>query len=121
MLCRGVRGATTVEKNDKDEILDATHELVSKVIRDNGILSKDVASVIFSMTGDLDAVFPSIAVRKFSWADVPIFCTQEMDVQDGLQRCIRLLIHWNTHKSQSEIKHVYLRRAVDLRPDLKRT
>ena len=121
MLCRGVRGATTVDLNERSEILSATEELLSLLITENGILAEDIASVIFSMTVDLNAVFPSLAARRFNWTDVPIFCTQEMDVSDGLDSCIRVLIHWNTKKTQTDIRHVYLRRAVDLRPDLKRS
>lgn len=118
MMCRGVRGATTVESNTRDEILAATRQLLALMIRQNGIDSHDVASAIFTTTIDLDAEFPALAARQMGWLDVPLLCTHEISVPGSLPRCIRVLIHWNTIHPPGEIKHVYVRDAVRLRPDL---
>jgi len=118
MLCRGVRGATTVEQNSREEILTATRQLLALIIRRNGIESADVASATFTTTHDLDAEFPALAARQLGWLEVPLLCGNEMVAAEGLPRCIRILIHWNTDKSQGEIHHVYARDAVRLRPDL---
>jgi len=117
MPCRGVRGATTVEANTSAEILEATRQLLALMIRQNGIEEKDVASVIFSMTTDLDAEFPALAARQLGWFNVALMCVHELDVPGSLRRCIRILLHWNTEKSSDEIVHVYIRDAARLRPD----
>lgn len=117
-VCRGVRGATTVVENNAREILAATRELLAMMIRLNGIEVEDVASGIFTTTQDLVAVYPATAARQLGWMSVPLLCGHEMAVPDGLPRCIRILLHWNTDRSQDEIHHVYLKEAVRLRPDL---
>ena len=117
-FCRGVRGATTVGQNSREEILAATRELLALMIRRNEIEPEDVASAIFSTTQDLDAEFPALAARQLGWLEVPLLCGNEMAAADGLPRCIRVMLHWNTDKLQSEIHHVYVREAVRLRPDL---
>jgi chorismate mutase len=118
ILCRGVRGATTVEGNDREEILSATRQMLALLIRLNHIDKLDVASAIFTTTKDLDAEFPALAARQLGWLDVPLLCGYEISVPGSLGRCIRVLIHWNTVKPQADLKHVYLRDAVKLRPDL---
>jgi len=118
MMCRGVRGATTVDSNDRDQILEATRQLLALMIRQNSIESTDVASAIFSITTDLNAEFPALAARQLGWMEVPLICTHEISVPGSLPRCIRILLHWNTEKSQEEIIHVYVRDAIRLRPDL---
>lgn len=118
MLCRGVRGATTVEHNSREELLKATRQLLALMIRQNGIAPEEVASAIFTTTSDLNAEFPALAARQLGWLDVPLLCTHEISVPGSLPRCIRILLHWNTDKSQHEIHHVYVRGATCLRPDL---
>ena len=118
MICRGVRGATTVESNSREEILTATRQLLALMIRLNDIQADDVGSAIFSITQDLDAEFPALAARQLGWLDVPLICTHEVDVPGSLPNCIRILLHWNTDKAQSEIQHVYIKGAIKLRPDL---
>jgi chorismate mutase len=118
MACRGVRGATTVERNDREEILTATRQLVALMVRRNDIDRRDVASAIFTTTPDLNAEFPAHAARQLGWLDVPLLCGHEMAIPGSLPRCIRVLVHWNTAKPQAEIQHVYIRDAVKLRPDL---
>jgi chorismate mutase len=116
--CRGIRGATTVSENSREEILAATRQLLALMVRRNGIDRKDVASAIFSTTPDLDAEFPALAARQLGWLDVPLLCGHEIAVPGSLPRCIRVLVHWNTDVPQSEIQHIYIRDAVRLRPDL---
>ncbi len=118
MWCRGVRGATTVEHNTRDEIITATRQLVALMIRLNDIQPEDVASAIFSTTADLNAEFPALAARQLGWLDVPLLCTHEMGVPGALPCCIRVLVNWNTERTQQEITHVYIKEAVKLRPDL---
>jgi len=116
--CRGVRGATTVQSNDRELILKATRQLLALMIRRNGIDSQDVASAMFTVTDDLSAEFPALAARQLGWLEVPLLCGYELSVPDSLPRCIRILLHWNSEKSQSEIQHVYIHQAKALRPDL---
>jgi len=118
MYCRGVRGATTVDANDRDQILSGTRQLLALMIRQNGIAQDDVASAIFSSTTDLNAEFPALAARQLGWLDVPLLCTHEIPVPGSLERCIRILIHWNTAKPRHEVQHIYIRNAIKLRPDL---
>ncbi|TWU46367.1 Chorismate mutase AroH [Rubripirellula tenax] len=117
-VCRGVRGATTVETDDRDLILTATRQMLGLIIRRNGIELTDIASAQFTVTNDLSAEFPALAARQLGWLEVPLLCGYEISVPGSLPRCIRILLHWNTDKPQSEIQHVYLHDAVKLRPDL---
>ncbi|HVU68883.1 MAG TPA: chorismate mutase [Ktedonobacteraceae bacterium] len=116
MYCRGIRGATTIERNDREEILSATTELLQLIIRHNDLQTEDIASAIFSLTEDLDAEFPAVAARTLGWTEVPLMCTREIPVPGSLGKCIRVLVHVNTTRSLSEIRHVYIRGAVSLRP-----
>ena len=117
MMCRGVRGATTTTENTAEAILAATRELLQRTICANNIRPEDVASAYFTTTPDLNATYPALAARQLGWYDVALLCGHEMNVPDGLPRCIRLLIHWNTTRRPEEIVHVYIRDAQNLRPD----
>ncbi len=114
---RGIRGATTVEVDEKEAIISATEELLEEVVRQNEFDPDDIASVVFTVTNDLRATFPAEAARKRGWLMVPMLCATEIPVPGSLPMCIRVLIHVNTEKRQNEIRHVYQRRAVKLRPD----
>ncbi|MEO7022109.1 MAG: chorismate mutase [Ktedonobacteraceae bacterium] len=117
MYCRGIRGATTVEHNQREEILAATTELLQLIISRNALQAEDVASVIFSLTEDLDAEFPAVAARSMpGWTEVPLMCMREIPVPGSLRKCIRVLLHVNTTRSLTEIQHVYIHGAVNLRP-----
>ena len=118
MKCRGVRGATTVDSNDREDILAATRRMIALLIRQNGIVKEDVASAIFTTTRDLDAEFPALAARQLGWIDVPLLCGHEISVPGSIGKCVRVLVHWNTDRPQNEIVHVYLNEAARLRPDL---
>ena len=117
-VCRGVRGATTVEANTREAILNSTRQLLALIIRRNGIQTKDIASAIFTVTSDLNAEFPALAARQMGWLDVPLLCGYEVEVPGSHMSCVRILLHWNTHRTQTEIHHVYIHDAIALRPDL---
>ena len=116
MATRGIRGATTVERNDREQILAATRELLEVLVRLNGLRPDDVASVWFTVTPDLDAEFPAFAAREIGWIEVPLMCGQEIPVPGAIGGCIRVLIDWNTAKTQREVRHAFLHRAGELRP-----
>ena len=116
---RGVRGATTVERDDADEILAATSELLEEKLKVNQIEDFDIiASIFFTTTPDLHATFPAEGARALGMTMVPLLCFQEIPVAGRLPMCIRVMMQVNTTKSQSEVRHVYLREARSLRPDL---
>ena len=119
-MIRGVRGATTVEHNSRREILAATRELLRAMIESNDIVEDDVASILFTATPGLNAAYPATAAREMGWTRTALMGFQEAHVIDGLDQCVRVLIHWNTEKPMDEIQHVFLRDAISLRPDLQR-
>jgi chorismate mutase len=118
MPCRGIRGATTVEDDDAEAILFATRELLTRMVQANVVELGDIASVLFTTTPDLSAAFPARAARELGWQHVPLLDAQEIPVPGSLPCCIRVLIHWNTDRDQQHVKHIYLRGAASLRPDL---
>lgn len=115
---RAFRGATQVDADDAGEILAATRELLEAIVADNALDDADVMEVLFTATPDLHAAFPAEAARELGWADVPLLCSQEMDVTGGLPRCVRVLLRAHTTRTRAEVRHVYLRGAHALRPDL---
>lgn len=119
MSIRGVRGATTVNADQPDQILAATRELLEAILDANaGMRPEDIGSAIFTVTEDLSATFPAQAARQMGWGLVPMLCAREIPVPGSLPRVIRVLVHWNTGRLQHEIVHVYLRESTRLRPDL---
>jgi chorismate mutase len=119
MRFRGVRGAVTVEANSEQAILDATHELLERMTKANEVDADDIAGVMFTVTPDLNAAFPAEASRRLpGWTNVPLMCAQEVPVPGALPRCVRVLMLVNTTKTAAEVRHVYLRGAERLRPDL---
>lgn len=115
---RGVRGAITVEADSAEEIAAASTRLLTEMLQRNQIACDDIASVLFSLTPDLRAAFPALSARQIGLNQVPMLHFCEIDVPGSLARVIRVLMHINTTLSQPEIEHVYLERAVCLRPDL---
>lgn len=118
MLVRGIRGATTVESNTREDILEAARELLDTIVQANELPHDHVASILFSTTVDLNAEFPAVAARELGWTDVALECVHEMNVPGSLPKCLRILMHVNTDKSPGEIQHIYLRGARVLRRDL---
>lgn len=121
MHIRGIRGATTAPANTADAILGATRDLLAAMVEENGVEPDEIAAVLFTCTDDLTAVFPAEAGRTLGWSEVPLITAREIDVPEALARCIRVLILWNTPRSQQEVAHVYLREAEALRPNLARS
>lgn len=116
---RGIRGAIQVASNTQDEIYLAAANLIFAIQEKNPHLQPDdIASVFFTLTPDLDAAFPALSVRRLGWSNVPMLCAQEIPVPGSLERCLRVLIHWNTTLPQEMVHHVYLGGASILRPDL---
>ncbi|BCG59915.1 chorismate mutase [Paenibacillus sp. URB8-2] len=119
MVNRGIRGATTVNRNEEQEILRETVLLLREMVERNDIIAEDICSVWITMTTDLDATFPARAIREIEgWELVPLMCSTEIPVKGSLPKCIRLMVQVNTDKSQRDIRHVYLNEAQKLRPDL---
>jgi chorismate mutase len=120
MAVRGIRGATSVEADTSADVLAATTELLQEILRANGIDAFDeIVSAIFTTTSDLTSTFPAEAARALGMNQVPLLCACEIAVRGGMPRCIRVLLHVNTDKTQREMVHVYLRDARRLRPDVK--
>lgn len=113
-----VRGAIQVDADDRDQILEATAELVTEVMTRNALTTDDVISVIFTATPDLSAEFPALAARKLGFHEVPLLCASEIDVPHALPRVIRLMAHIATDRPRSDVQHVYLRGATALRVDI---
>ncbi len=120
MWCRGVRGATTVETNSKEAILDATRELLKLLIAANDIKPENVAYALFTTTRDLNAEFPAVAARQLGWTDVALMCGHEMEVPGATRGVIRIMILLNTERGAAEIKHFYVRGAANLKAPVER-
>ena len=119
MPLRGIRGATVACQDDPETVLAATRQLLEAILAANpGLVPADLASAWFTVTGDLCSVHPAQAARQMGWAEVPLMCALEIPVPGSLERCIRVLLHWNTPLPQSAIHHIYLGQAAELRPDL---
>jgi len=119
MPVRGIRGATVVEVDQPELVFAATRDLLRAILDANPTLqTRDLASVFFTVSGDLNSAYPAQAARDMGWTHVPMLCTQDILVSGGLKRCIRVLLHWNSDLPQDSIKHVYLGAASNLRPDL---
>jgi chorismate mutase len=124
MPVRGIRGATTADRNDAEAIVEATDELLRELVRLNQLDVDEVAFAYFTTTRDLDAEFPALAARRLGWVTVPLLCGHDMDVQQpnprGVSRCIRVLLLYNTNRPQREMRHAYLRGARAIKEDLDR-
>jgi chorismate mutase len=119
MTTRGIRAAITIHEDTPDAIYEATRELLQQVSVANPTLDpKEIASIIFTVTEDINSAYPAAAARQLGWHIVPLMCAREINVPGSLPRCIRILIHWNTEIPQESIQHVYLKDAKKLRPDL---
>jgi chorismate mutase len=115
---RAVRGAIQVDADRREDILDATTELLEAVLHRNDLSPEDLISVVFTATPDLTAEFPAYAARQMGITDVPLLCAQEIDVPGSMPRVLRLLAHVETSLSRHDLRHVYLRGAAQLRTDL---
>ena len=114
---RGIRGATTVSQDEKGMIAEATRELLGRMMEENDLDEEALISVIFTSTPDLHAGFPAAAAREMGLIQTPLLSAQEVDVSGALPRCVRVLMLVETPRRKTEIRHVYLHEAVQLRPD----
>ena len=114
-VCRGIRGATIAEENTEYGIYSATRELLDGLIKANGIIEREVAAVHFTMTPDLNAVFPAAAARQAGWNSTALMGGTEIAVPGSLTKCIRILILLNTDKEPEELVNLYLRGTDTLR------
>jgi chorismate mutase len=115
---RAIRGAVQVDADERAAVLGGTAELVTEVMTRNELVPDDVISILFTTTPDLTAEFPALAARKLGFQDVPLLCASEIAVPGAMPRVVRLMMHLETSRPRSAIKHVYLRGAAALRPDV---
>ena len=114
----GIRGATTIENDNEEEIIKNTIDLLKEIISANSLNNEKVTAIFFSSTKDITAAYPAKAARHMGLTDVPLMCSQEMHVEGSLQKCIRLCLFYDGEISKKDIKHIYLNNAKQLRPDL---
>ena len=115
---RAVRGAIQLEADEREHVLASTRELVTAVLSANDLTKDDVISIVFTATPDVHSEFPAVAARELGMGDVPLMCTQELDIAGAMPLVIRLMAHVNTPRPRSEVTHIYLRGAAALRRDL---
>jgi chorismate mutase len=115
MRCRGIRGATTVDTNTREDTLAAAKELLQEMIQANGVQEEEIACIFFTTTPDVDSAFPAAAAREMGLSQVPMLCGHEMNVPGSLPMCLRILILFNTEKVAEKIVHVYIKGARELR------
>jgi chorismate mutase len=122
MPVRGIRGATTADRNEASAIVEPTLELLRELVRLNGLDPEEIAFAYFTTTPDLDAEFPALAARQLGWVDVPLLCGHDLAVRKpnprGVDRCVRVLLLYNTERRQREMRHAYLRGATAIKEDL---
>lgn len=118
MSTRAIRGATCAVENSAAAILEAASELLRAILVANALAPEHIISVLFTLTIDLDAAYPTRAARELGWTDIPLLDAQQPRIAGDLPRCIRVLIHCESPRARSEIKHIYLGDAKKLRPDI---
>jgi chorismate mutase len=115
---RAIRGAIQLDVDEREHVLSSTRELVASVLEANSLSKEDIISIMFTATPDVRSEFPAVAARELGLGDVPLMCTQELDIVGAMPMVIRLMAHVNTTLSHREISHIYLRGATALRRDL---
>lgn len=120
-MIRAIRGATTADKNTRDSIFSASKELIQEMITQNKITQDDMIDIIFTVTPDLTAVFPAAAVREMGITNIPLLDMAAPEIDSALKMCIRVMMHINSELTNNDIKHIYLKGAKVLRPDLVNT
>lgn len=115
---RALRGATTLDVDSAEQMLERVPPLVTEMLRRNDLSKDALVSVIFTATPDIHSMFPATAAREAGLGDVPLLCAQELAIDGGTARCVRVLMHITTDRSREELRHVYLEGAAGLRDDL---
>jgi chorismate mutase len=118
---RAVRGATQLDEDTREHMLDRVAELVTDVMEANGLDVDDFISIIFTATSDLVSEFPAYAARQLGFSDVPLVCARELEIEGSMPRVVRLMAHVETDLPRADVTHVYLHGAANLRRDLSRT
>lgn len=120
MAVRAVRGATQLERDERDHLLERVAEMVTDVMESNGLVVDDFISVIFTSTSDLTSEFPAYAARQLGFTDVPLVCARELEIERSMPRVVRMMAHIETDLPRADITHCYLHGAAGLRRDLAR-
>jgi chorismate mutase len=115
---RALRGATTLDHDDRDHLIERTQELMAAVFARNELVEDDLISIVFTATDDIHAAYPAEAAREAGITHVPLLCARELEIDGGIARCVRILIHAYTARTATELRHVYLHDARQLRTDL---
>ena len=113
-----LRGAITLERDEREHMLERVTRLLTEIMDRNGLEHDDLISILFTATDDLHSAFPALAARQLGMGDVPLICARELDIDGGMPRCVRVMIHITTDRPRSELRHVYLEDARALRDDL---
>lgn len=116
---RAIRGATTLDRDDREQVIERTQELIAALFERNELHEDDLISIVFTATGDIHAAFPAEAAREAGITHVPLLCARELEIVGGVERCIRILVHAYTSRSTRELRHPYLHAARQLRTDLR--
>ncbi|QIX27518.1 chorismate mutase [Nocardioides sp. JQ2195] len=120
MAVRAVRGATQLEEDVRDHMLERVAEMVQDVMTSNGLVVDDFISVIFTATDDLNSEFPAYAARRLGFGEIPLICARELEIEGSMPRVVRMMAHIETDLPRADITHVYLHGAANLRRDLTR-
>lgn len=115
---RALRGATTLDEDDRDQMVERTQELIHALFDRNGLVEDDLVSIVFTATADISSGFPALAAREAGFVHTPLLCARELEVEGGIPRCVRVLVHAYTSRTKDELRHVYLHDARQLRQDL---
>ncbi len=115
---RALRGATTLDRDEREHLLERTQELIHTLFERNGLDEDDLVSIVFTATGDVHSAYPAEAAREAGITHVPLLCARELEIDGGIPRCIRLLVHAYTDRPVRDMRHVYLHEARQLRTDL---
>ncbi len=118
MAVRAIRGATQLEQDERQHLLERTTELVRTVLRENSLSTDDLISIVFTATDDVRSEFPAYAARVLGLDDVPLMCARELEIEGSLPRVVRLMMHVETDLTRADVTHVYLHGAALLRRDL---
>lgn len=115
---RALRGATTFDVDEAEHVSERVVELVTEMLQRNQVSHDDVVSIIFTATEDLTSTFPATAARRLGLGDVPLICARELSIDGAMERCVRVMMHFDTTLERSALRHVYLHDARGLRDDL---
>lgn len=115
---RALRGATTLDRDEADHLVDRTQELIHQLFERNDVVEDDLVSIVFTATSDITCGFPAAAARAAGFVHTPLLCAQELEVDGAIDRCVRVLVHTYTERAKADLRHVYLHEARQLRTDL---